>query len=88
MVASEPSERALITHGEMRRLPDGASVYDQDDTRWVKRGPWWHKDGGERRLLGTELKRLSRYLCVLRPFRPEAYLPGGGSQENRGLPGE
>ena len=78
MVTSEPLERVLITHGEMRRLPDGAGVYDQDDTRWVKCGPWWYKDGGERRLLGTELKRLSRYLCVLRPFRPEAHLSGRG----------
>lgn len=78
MVASEPLERVLITYGEMRRLPDGASVYDQDDTRWVKHGPWWYKGDGERRLLGTELKRLSRYLCVLRPFRPEAYLSGRG----------
>lgn len=83
MVASDPLERVLITHGEMRRLPDGASVYDQDDTRWVKHGPWWYKDDGDRRLLGTELKRLSQYLCVLRPFRPEAYLSGGG-----GLPRE
>lgn len=82
MVTRDLLERVLITHGEMRRLPDGASVYDQDDTRWVKRGAWWHKDDGERRLLGTELKRLSHYLCVLRPSRPEAHLPG------RGLPRE
>lgn len=82
MAASDLFERVLITHGEMRRLPDGASVYDQDGTRWVKHGPWWHKDDGGRRLLGTELKRLSRYLCVLRPFRPEAHFSG------RGLPRE
>ena len=74
MVASDPLERVLITHGEMRRLPDGASVYDQDDTRWVKHGPWWHENDGGRRLLGTELKRLSRYLFLLRPFHPEAHL--------------
>ena len=79
---SEPLERVLITHGEMRRLPDGASVYDQDDVRWVKRGPWWHKGGGDQRLLGTELKRLSRCLCMLRPFRPETRL------SDRGFPTE
>lgn len=82
MPQSEPLEKAPITHREMRRLPDGASVYDQDDCRWVKRGPWWHQDGGDRRLLGTEFKRLSQYLYVLRPFRPGAYL------ENRGFPTE
>lgn len=74
MTPSDPLERAPITHGEMRRMPDGGSVYDQDDCRWVKRGPWWHQDGGDKRLLGTELKRFSQYLYVLRPFRSEAYL--------------
>ena len=82
MTQNDPLERALITHGEMRRLPDGASVYDQDDVRWVKHGPWWHKGGGDSRLLGTELKRLSKYLWVLRPFRPEVRL------SDRGFPTE
>lgn len=70
MVPSEPMERAVITHGEMRRLKDGETVYDQDDAAWVKHGPWWHLNGGDRRLLGTELKRLSEYLYVLCPYRP------------------
>lgn len=70
MTPSEPIERVLITYGEMRHLTDGEVAYDQDDTKWVKRGPWWHLNGGDRRLLGTELKRLSEYLYVLRPYRP------------------
>lgn len=78
MAPSDPLEKALITHGEMRRTPEGGSVYDQDDVRWVKHGPWWHQNDGGKRLLGTELKRLSQYLYVLRPFRAEAYLSGRG----------
>lgn len=73
MTPSEPMERVAITHREMRRLKDGEAVYDQDDTEWIKRGPWWHRNDGDRRLLSTELKRLSEYLYVLRPYRPYTY---------------
>lgn len=73
MTPSEPMERVAITHGEMRRLKDGEAVYDQDDTEWIERGPWWHRNDGDRRLLGTELKRLSEYLYVLRPYRSYTY---------------
>lgn len=73
MTPSEPMERVVITYGEMRRLKDGEAVYDQDGMEWVKRGPWWHRNGGDRRLLGTELKRLSEYLYVLRLYRPYTY---------------
>lgn len=74
MPASETLEYVLITHGEMRRLKDGEAVYDDDDREWVKRGPWWHLNDGDRRLLGTELTRLSAYVYALRPYRPYTYL--------------
>lgn len=73
MALSEPMEHAVITYGEMRHLKDGEAVYDQDDRGWVKHGPWWHLNDGDRRLLGTELKRLSEYLYVLRPYRRYTY---------------
>ena len=64
----------LITHADMRRMPDGATVYNDIHERWVKHGPWWHLDDGDTRLLGTELKRLSAWLYVLEPFNPARYV--------------
>lgn len=63
-------EHYLITHADMRRMPDGATVYDHQGQAWVKRGPWWHLDCGGTRLLGTELTYLSDWLYVLEPYRP------------------
>ena len=62
-----PWEHFLVTHADMRLMPDGATVYDQDDGAWTKNGPWWYQ--GETRLLGTELKRLSEWLYTLKPRR-------------------
>ena len=69
-----PLEHRLITHADMRRMPDGATIYDDQHQAWVKRGPWWHLDGGDTRLLGTELKRLSAWLYTLEPFNPARYV--------------
>lgn len=70
MPADAPLEQRLITHADMRRMPDGATVYNDIRERWVKHGPWWHLTDGDTRLLGTELKRLSAWLYVLEPFTP------------------
>ena len=74
MPADAPLEHRLITHADMRRMPDGATVYNDLNEAWVKRGPWWHLEDGDTRLLGTELKRLSAWLYVLEPFNPDRYI--------------
>ena len=63
-------EQVLLSYGDLKRVPDGGRVWDNHHTKWVKRGPWWHCDDGDYRLLGTELKRQAEYLYVLRPFDP------------------
>lgn len=63
-------EQVLLSYGDLKRVPDGGGVWDNHHTKWVKRGPWWHRDDGDYRLLGTELKRQAEYLYVLRPFDP------------------
>ena len=70
MLADAPLEHYLITHADMRRMPDGATVYDHQGRAWVKRFPWWHLDDGDTRLLGTELTYLTDWLYVLEPYRP------------------
>lgn len=74
MPADAPLEHRLIMHADMRRMADGATVYDGQHQAWVKRGPWWHLDDGDTRLLGTELKRLSAWLYALEPFNPARYI--------------
>lgn len=74
MPANAPLEHRLVTHADMRRMPDGATVYDNEHQAWVKRGPWWHLNDGATRLLGTELKRLSAWLYVLEPFNPGRHI--------------
>ena len=74
MPADAPLEHRLIMHADMRRMPDGATVYDNEHQAWVKRGPWWHLNDGATRLLGTELKRLSAWLYVLEPFNPGRHI--------------
>lgn len=74
MPANAPLEHRLITHADMRRMPDGAAVYNDLHEPWVKHGPWWHLDDGDTRLLGTELKRLSAWLYVLEPFTPARHI--------------
>lgn len=74
MPVDAPLEHRLITHADMRRMPDGATVYSDKHEPWVKRGPWWHLKDGDTRLLGTELKRLSAWLYVLEPFNPQRHL--------------
>lgn len=63
-------EQVLLSYGDLKRVPDGGGVWDNHHTKWVKRGPWWHRDDGDYRLLGTELKRQAEYLYVLRPLDP------------------
>ena len=74
MPADAPLEHRLITHADMRRMSDGTTVYDDRHQAWVKRGPWWHLDDGDTRLLGTELKRLSAWLYTLEPYAPQRYV--------------
>ena len=75
-------EQVILSYGDLRRIPDRGRVWDSHHTKWVKHGPWWHRDDGEYRLLGTELKRQAEFLYVLRPFDPYRSL------RNRGLPTE
>lgn len=63
-------EQVLLSYGDLKWIPDGGGVWDNHHTKWVKRGPWWHRDDGDYRLLGTELKRQTEYLYVPRPFKP------------------
>lgn len=70
MPTDELMEYAILTYGDLQLLPDGTDVYDDRHQRWTKHGPWWHPDDGSTRLLGTELKRQSGYLCALRKYRP------------------
>ena len=82
MPVDAPIEQRLVTHADMRRMPDGAAVYNDLHERWVKHGPWWHLDDGDARLLGTELKCLSAWLYVLEPFPlPDT---SGGANPTRG----
>lgn len=74
MPVDAPLEQRLITHADMRRMADGAIVYNDLREPWVKHGPWWHLEDGDTRLLGTELKRLSAWLYVLEPFDPHRYV--------------
>lgn len=74
MPTSEPMEQVILSYGDLKRLPDGGAVFDDRHQRWIKQGPWWHLGGGDTRLLGTELKRLSAYLYVLRAYRPHAHI--------------
>lgn len=70
MPTDEPMEHVILSYGDLKRLPDGADVYDDSHQRWTKHGPWWHPESDHYRLLGTELKRQSAYLYVLHKYRP------------------
>lgn len=74
MPADAPLECYLITHADMRRMADGATVYDDQHQAWIKHGPWWHLYDGDTRLLGAELKRLSERLYTLELYGPHRYV--------------
>ena len=70
MPSEQPLEYRLVMYADMRLMSDGATVYDDQNRAWVKRGPWWHLDDGETRRLGTELKRMSAWMYTFEPFNP------------------